>query len=117
MITSPKPVVAAVELYKPCPRYRRSQVATSFDAHGPIVVTVKHQRRRSTRNEGHERRYFYGSVWAVANAQPVLWLLWKVVTVKHQRWRTDQWQLCPHIGIAQRLEHRLDCPRAGGGPQ
>ena len=34
--------------------------------------------RRSTRGEGHERRYFYGSVWAVTIAQPVLWLLWKV---------------------------------------
>ncbi|HYO81889.1 MAG TPA: hypothetical protein VES20_10835, partial [Bryobacteraceae bacterium] len=30
----------------------------------------------STRNEGHERRYFYGSVWAVCVAQPVLGLLW-----------------------------------------
>ncbi len=37
--------------------------------------------RPSTKNEGHERRYFYGSVWAVAIAQPVLWLLWKVVPV------------------------------------
>lgn len=35
--------------------------------------------RRSTQGEGHERRYFYGSVWAVCIAQPVLWLLWKVV--------------------------------------
>jgi len=35
--------------------------------------------RRSTKGEGHERRYFYGSVWAVTIAQPVLWLLWKVV--------------------------------------
>jgi hypothetical protein len=33
----------------------------------------------STQGEGHERRYFYGSVWAVAIAQPVLWLLWKVL--------------------------------------
>lgn len=33
----------------------------------------------STRNEGHERRYFYGSVWAVCFAQPVLWLMWKVL--------------------------------------
>ena len=33
----------------------------------------------STRGEGHERRYFYGSVWAVTIAQPVLWLLWKVL--------------------------------------
>lgn len=35
--------------------------------------------RRSTRGEGTERRYFYGSVWAVSIAQPVLWLLWKVL--------------------------------------
>ena len=35
--------------------------------------------RASTRGEGHERRYFYGSVWAVACAQPVLWLLWKML--------------------------------------
>jgi hypothetical protein len=33
----------------------------------------------STRGEGHERRYFYGSVWAVCWAQPVLWLLWKAL--------------------------------------
>lgn len=35
--------------------------------------------KRSTQGEGHERRYFYGSVWAVTIAQPVLWLLWKIV--------------------------------------
>ena len=35
--------------------------------------------RRSTKGEGHERRYFYGSVWAVTIAQPTLWLLWKVL--------------------------------------
>jgi hypothetical protein len=35
--------------------------------------------KRSTEGEGHERRYFYGSVWAVAVAHPVLWLLWKVL--------------------------------------
>jgi hypothetical protein len=35
--------------------------------------------RRSTKGEGHERRYFYGSVWAVCIGQPVLWLLWKVL--------------------------------------
>ena len=34
---------------------------------------------RSTRGEGTERRYFYGSVWAVCIAQPILWLLWKVL--------------------------------------
>jgi hypothetical protein len=35
--------------------------------------------KASTKGEGHERRYFYGSVWAVAIAQPVLWLLWRVL--------------------------------------
>ena len=34
--------------------------------------------------EGHERRYFYGSVWAVCLAQPVLGVLWKVLP--HARW-------------------------------
>jgi hypothetical protein len=33
----------------------------------------------STKGEGHERRYFYGSVWAVSIAQPVLWLLWRTL--------------------------------------
>jgi hypothetical protein len=33
----------------------------------------------STAGEGHERRYFYGSVWAVAVAQPVLWAAWQVL--------------------------------------
>ena len=33
----------------------------------------------STEGEGHERRYFYGSVWAVAIAQPILGVLWKVL--------------------------------------
>jgi len=32
--------------------------------------------KRSTAGEGHERRYFYGTVWAVAVAQPVLWVLY-----------------------------------------
>jgi hypothetical protein len=35
--------------------------------------------KASTKGEGHERRYFYGSVWAVTVAQPVLWLLWKIL--------------------------------------
>lgn len=37
----------------------------------------------STKNEGHERRYFYGSVWAVSVAQPVLGILWKVLPRTH----------------------------------
>ena len=35
--------------------------------------------RPSTQNEGHERRYFYGSVWAVCIAQPVLWFLYRAL--------------------------------------
>ena len=35
--------------------------------------------KASTKGEGHERRYFYGSVWAVCWAQPAAWLLWKVL--------------------------------------
>jgi hypothetical protein len=35
----------------------------------------------STKGEGHERRYFYGTVWAVSVAQPVLWLLWALLPV------------------------------------
>ena len=35
--------------------------------------------KASTKGEGHERRYFYGTVWAVAIAQPALWLLWKLL--------------------------------------
>lgn len=38
----------------------------------------------STKGEGHERRYFYGSVWAVCLAQPVLWFMWAVLP--HARW-------------------------------
>lgn len=33
----------------------------------------------STRGEGHERRFFYGALWAVCAAQPALWVLWGVV--------------------------------------
>ena len=33
----------------------------------------------STKGEGHERRYFYGAVWASCVAQPVLGFLWKIL--------------------------------------
>lgn len=56
-------------------------------AYFPIVITIwilgalgKLPRvKPSTQGEGHERRYFYGSVWAVCIAQPVLWFLWKAM--------------------------------------
>jgi hypothetical protein len=34
---------------------------------------------RSTKREGWERRYFYGSVWAVTAAQTILLILWKTL--------------------------------------
>ena len=53
-------------------------------AYFPIAVTIwalgacgrLPRVKPSTQNEGHERRYFYGSLWAVCVAQPILWLLW-----------------------------------------
>jgi len=35
--------------------------------------------RRSTKGEGTERRYFYGSVWAVVAAQALLLAVWKTL--------------------------------------
>jgi len=37
----------------------------------------------STRGEGRERRWFYGSVWAVTLAQAILLLSWKVLPPTH----------------------------------
>jgi len=64
------------------------QMRQLYDAaYFPIVVTVwllgafglLPRVKPSTQNEGHERRYFYGSVWAVCIAQPVLWFLWRAL--------------------------------------
>jgi hypothetical protein len=33
--------------------------------------------KKSVQYEGYERRVFYGAIWTVAIAQPVLWLLWR----------------------------------------
>jgi hypothetical protein len=50
----------------------------------------------STQGEGHERRYFYGSVWAVAIAQPILGVLWKILP---QTRTIDAIKLVIFIGI------------------
>ena len=52
--------------------------------------------KRSTKNEGHERRYFYGSVWAVTIAQSTLGLLWKLLP---QTQITDAVKLIVFLGI------------------
>jgi len=50
----------------------------------------------STAGEGYERRYFYGSVWAVCVAQPVLGLLWRTLP----RSRVTDWiELATFVGI------------------
>jgi hypothetical protein len=52
--------------------------------------------KASTSGEGHERRYFYGIVWAVCIAQPVLWFLW--AALPHSRW-ADAVKLAVFVGI------------------
>ena len=52
--------------------------------------------KASTKGEGHERRYFYGSVWAVCWAQPAAWFLWKVLP--QTRW-ADVIKLVVFLGI------------------
>jgi hypothetical protein len=39
---------------------------------------------RSTKGEGTERRYFYGSVWAAALSQTVLLVFWKALPPTHE---------------------------------
>ena len=39
--------------------------------------------RSSTKGEGAERRYFYGTVWAVCAAEPILGILWKALPRSH----------------------------------
>jgi len=50
----------------------------------------------STAGEGDERRYFYGTVWAMCIAQPVLFVLWKTLP---QNRATDVIKLVVFTGI------------------
>jgi hypothetical protein len=73
-------------------------------AYFPIVATIwllgalgqLPRVKPSTQGEGHERRYFYGTVWAVAIAQPILWALWKMLP--QARW-ADGIKLAVFIGL------------------
>lgn len=49
-----------------------------------------------TRGEGTERRYFYGTVWAVTAAQTVLLVLWKTLPRAH--W-ADIVKLAVYVGV------------------
>jgi hypothetical protein len=50
----------------------------------------------STRGEGTERRYFYGSVWAVTAAQVVLLVLWKALPLNRS---TSLIKLIVYVGV------------------
>lgn len=52
--------------------------------------------KASTKDEGHERRYFYGTVWAVSIAQPCLWVMWKLLP---QTRLADTIKLAVFLGI------------------
>ncbi len=58
--------------------------------------------KRSTKGEGHERRYFYGSVWAVAIAQPILWLLWRMLPMGRV---SDALKLAVFAGVLAFVAH------------
>jgi hypothetical protein len=83
----------------------RWQMRQLYDgAYFPIVITIwllgalgqLPRVKPSTAGEGHERRYFYGLVWAVTIAQPVLWVLWKVLP---QTRSADALKLAVFVGI------------------
>jgi hypothetical protein len=58
-------------------RYAYFPIAGSIWALGALGCLPRV--KPSTKGEGHERRYFYGSIWAVCFAQPALWLMWYIV--------------------------------------
>jgi hypothetical protein len=50
----------------------------------------------STAGEGIERRYFYGTVWAVTSAQTLLLVLWKTLPRTHA---ADAFELAAYVGM------------------
>ena len=88
-------------------------------AYFPIAITIwiggaaglLPRVKRSTEGEGHERRYFYGSMWAVCLAQPVLWFLNSVLP---QTSTADAVKLVVFVsvlGIVGWLSYRGKLPR------
>jgi hypothetical protein len=58
--------------------------------------------KASTKGEGHERRYFYGGVWACCTAQPVLGILWRLLP--HTR-AADSVKLLVFTGLLGAIAH------------
>ena len=60
------------------------------------LLAVLPRVRRSTVNEGIERRYFYGTVWAVTAAQLTLMVLWKALPRSHS---SDVMKLSAYLAV------------------
>ena len=67
--------------------------------------------KRSTKGEGHERRYFYGSMWAVCLAQPVLWFLNSVLPQTSTADAVKLVVFVSMLGIVGWLSYRGQLPR------
>ena len=63
----------------------------------------------STKGEGMERRYFYGSVWAVTAAQIVLLILWKTLPLNRT---TSMVKLVVYVGVLALMGLRFARPVA-----
>jgi hypothetical protein len=65
----------------------------------------------STAGEGHERRFFYGTVWAMCIAQPVVWILYLLLPLNRS---TDILKLAVFVGLlgmVAYLSYRGHLPR------
>ena len=81
-------------------RLRQLYDAAYFPIAGTIwllgILGLLPRVKPSTQGEGHERRYFYGSVWAVCIAQPVLGMLWRL---RPETRVTDTFKLTVFVSI------------------
>jgi hypothetical protein len=66
---------------------------------------------RSTAGEGVERRYFYGSVWAVCFAQPVLGMMWVLLPRLHSADLVKLLVFVAILGVCAMLAQRGHLPR------
>jgi hypothetical protein len=66
---------------------------------------------RSTKGEGTERRYFYGSVWAVTAAQTLLLVLWKALPETRTGSLVKLIVFCGALGLMGALAGRGVLPR------
>ena len=94
-VIEPAVVVGVVGGHVPVRGSECDRVAPRADVQVPALGQLPRV-KASTKNEGHERRYFYGSVWAVTIAQPVLWFLWKALP---RSTPSDIFKLVVFVGI------------------